>query len=105
MWAEERIRMHEEVVVVTGGNSGSVGLYDSGRGQFFSGDVVYDGELLDKLPDSVIEDYVASMEELLGLEADEIHPGHYRSFDRHTLHGLVTKYIETRKAPLCPGDP
>ncbi|MFC1681497.1 MBL fold metallo-hydrolase [Pseudomonadota bacterium] len=94
-----------EVRHLPGHSSGSVGLYDSRRGQFFSGDVVYDGELLDKLPDSVIEDYVASMEELLGLEADEIHPGYYRSFDRHTLRGLVTKYIETRKAPLCPGDP
>lgn len=93
-----------EVWHLPGHSSGSVGLFDREHRQFFSGDVVYDGELLDKLPDSVVADYVASMERLLELTADDIHPGHYRSFDRVTLRGLVKKYIEAEKAPLCPAD-
>jgi glyoxylase-like metal-dependent hydrolase (beta-lactamase superfamily II) len=93
-----------EVWHLPGHSSGSVGLYDKKHGQFFSGDVVYDGELLDKLPDSVVADYIASMEQLLELSADSIHPGHYRSFDRATLRVLVKKYIETQKAPLCPAE-
>lgn len=66
--------------------------------------MVYDGELLDQLPDSVIDDYIVSMERLLGLNAEEINPGHYRSFDRGYLRTLVRKYIEAKQAPLCPSD-
>ncbi len=91
-----------EVIHLPGHSSGSIGLYDHKAGQFFSGDVVYDGELLDELPDSVIDDYITSVERLLDLKAEETHPGHYRSFDRDHLHFLVKKYINAKKAPLCP---
>lgn len=93
-----------EVMHLPGHSSGSVGLYDAGAKQFFSGDVVYDGELLDELEDSVIDDYLVSMERLLQLTADEVRPGHYHSFDRRRLRELVRGYLDTRKAPLCPGD-
>ena len=93
-----------EVLHLPGHSSGSIGLYDAGSQQFFSGDVVYDGELLDQLEDSVIADYLDSMEKLLRLPTDEVRPGHYRSFDRRRLGELVRGYIEARKAPLCPGD-
>ena len=93
-----------EVIHLPGHSSGSIGLFDSTGRRFFSGDVVYDGELLDQLPDSVIDDYIVSMERLLDLNADEINPGHYRSFDRPYLHTLVRKYIDAKQAPLCPSD-
>ena len=60
--------------------------------------------LLDRLPDSVIEDYVESMERLLELAVDDVHPGHYRSFDRSTLRRLTRAYIDSQKAPRCPAD-
>jgi len=93
-----------EVVHLPGHSSGSIGLYDRASGQFFSGDVVYDGELLDDLEDSVVADYLDSMEKLLQLPTDEIRPGHYHSFDRRRLHELVKTYIDSRKAPRCPSD-
>jgi len=93
-----------EVMHLPGHSSGSIGLYDPGNRQFFSGDVVYDGELLDELEDSVVADYIGSMEKLLQLQTDEVRPGHYGSFDRRRLKELVTSYIDQRKAPLCPGD-
>jgi glyoxylase-like metal-dependent hydrolase (beta-lactamase superfamily II) len=93
-----------EVLHLPGHSSGSIGMYDARRQQFFSGDVVYDGLLLDALEDSVIADYLESMERLLQLQADEVRPGHYRSFDRRRLRELVRSYIDTRKAPLCPGE-
>lgn len=93
-----------EVIHLPGHSSGSVGLYNPRNQQFFSGDVVYDGELLDELEDSVIEDYIATMEKLLQLETDEVRPGHYQSFDKRRLHQLVTNYIEEKKAPICPSD-
>lgn len=93
-----------EVMHLPGHSSGSIGLFERKSGRFFSGDVVYDGDLLDQLPDSVIDDYVSSMERLLELTADETHPGHYASFDRGRLRALVTQYIESKQAPLCPGE-
>ncbi len=93
-----------EVLHLPGHSPGSIGLFDRRAGQLFSGDVVYDGNLLDKLAASVIDDYVNSMQTLLDLKVDEVHAGHYRSFDRRYLHELVRKYIETKQAPLCPSE-
>ena len=93
-----------EVMHLPGHSSGSIGLFNPGDRHFFSGDVVYDGEILDDLEDSVVEDYIDSMEKLLQLKTDEVRPGHYSSFDRRRLRQLVTRYIEEKKAPLCPGD-
>lgn len=93
-----------EVMHLPGHSSGSIGLYNPGKQQFFSGDVVYDGELLDELEDSVISEYISSMEKLLHLKTDEVRPGHYRSFDRRRLRELVTIYIDEKKAPMCPAD-
>ena len=87
-----------------GHSSGSVGLYDLDKQHFFSGDVVYDGELLDDLKDLVVDDYISSMEKLLQLKTDEIRPGHYRSVDRRRLRQLVRHYIDAKKAPLCPAE-
>ena len=67
-------------------------------------EVVYDGELLDKLNDSVVDDYINSMEKLLQLKTDEVRPGHYHSFDRRRLQELVTQYIDDKKAPICPSE-
>lgn len=93
-----------EVLHLPGHSPGSIALFERRAGQLFSGDIVYDGELLDELAASVIDDYVSSMETLLDLEADEVHAGHYRSFGRSCLHELVRRYIDSKKAPVCPGD-
>ena len=93
-----------EVLHLPGHSPGSVGLFDPRAGQFFSGDIVYDGELLDELAASVIDDYIDSMQRLLSLKIDEVNPGHYQSFDRRYLHELVRKYIDSKQAPLCPAE-
>ena len=93
-----------EVLHLPGHSSGSIGLYDASAQQFFSGDVVYDGELLDQLEDSVVDDDLASMEQLLQLKTDEVRPGHYHSFDRRRLRELLRGYIDTRRAPRCPSE-
>jgi glyoxylase-like metal-dependent hydrolase (beta-lactamase superfamily II) len=93
-----------EVMHLPGHSSGSIGLYDAKTQQFFSGDVVYDGQLLDELEDSVVSDYLDSMERLLQLPTGEVRPGHYHSFDRRRLQELVRGYIDTRRAPLCPSE-
>ena len=93
-----------EILHLPGHSPGSIGLYNRKSGQFFSGDVVYDGELLDQLAASVVDDYINSMERLLELAVDEVHAGHYQSFDRRHMRKLVRNYIESKQAPVCPRD-
>ncbi len=93
-----------EVMHLPGHSSGSIGLMKSDHKQFFSGDVVYDGELLDKLEDSAIPNYIESMSKLLSMRPEEVRPGHYESFDTRKLHTLISDYLAANKAPLCPSE-
>ena len=93
-----------EVMHLPGHSSGCIGLYNAKKQQFFSGDVVYDGTLPDNLDDSVVDDYVSTMEKLLQLKTGEVRPGHYHSFDQRRFQELVSQYINEKKAPKCPSD-
>lgn len=93
-----------EVMHLPGHSPGSIALYERKTGQLFSGDVVYDGELLDQLAASVIDDYVDSMQKLLDLNVAAVHAGHYRSFDRRQLRQFVRAYLSSKKAPICPAE-
>ncbi len=87
-----------------GHSSGSIGLYHAKQQTFFSGDVVYDGELLDNLKDSVVDEYLTTMEKLMLLKVQDVRPGHYHSFDQRRLLELVKQYITDKKTPICPSE-
>ena len=46
-----------EVIHLPGHSPGSIGLWEDATGTLFSGDAIYDGPLLDELPESSIADY------------------------------------------------
>lgn len=85
-----------EVVHLPGHTPGSAGLLERDTGILFSGDVVYDGTLLDELPESDVTDYVASMRRLLGLPVRVVHAGHESSFDGDRLKELCESYLAHR---------
>ena len=87
---------HFEVLHLPGHSPGSLGLYDSGSGTLFSGDAIYDGELLDDLPDSSISDYVVTMRRLRELPVQIVHGGHEPSFGRERLIQLIDGYLDRR---------
>jgi glyoxylase-like metal-dependent hydrolase (beta-lactamase superfamily II) len=62
----------------------------------FSGDAIYDGPLLDELPDSDIPTYVSTMRRLEQLPARIVHAGHDPSFDGSKLRQLARQYLERR---------
>jgi len=84
------------VVHLPGHTPGSAGLLESATGILFTGDVVYDGELLDELPESNIDDYVASMRRLAGITPTVVHAGHEDSFGPERLAVLVDEYLTKR---------
>jgi glyoxylase-like metal-dependent hydrolase (beta-lactamase superfamily II) len=85
-----------EVLHLPGHSPGSLGLWEAKTGMLFSGDAVYDGPLLDELPDSDIATYVNTMRRLEQLPARIVHAGHDPSFDGARLRQLARQYLERR---------
>jgi glyoxylase-like metal-dependent hydrolase (beta-lactamase superfamily II) len=87
---------HFEVLHLPGHSPGSIGLLDVKAQTLFSGDAVYDGLLLDDLPDSNITDYLTTMRRLQTLQVRVVHGGHEPSFDGARLVELADAYIASR---------
>jgi glyoxylase-like metal-dependent hydrolase (beta-lactamase superfamily II) len=84
------------VVDLPGHTPGSIGLVDHAESALLSGDAVYDGELLDTLPESDVGQYVRTMDVLRSLEVDVVYPGHGPAFGRERLRDLAEAYIRRR---------
>ena len=80
-----------------GHSPGSIGLWERDTGTLFSGDAIYDGPLLDELPESSIDEYCRTMERLLTLPVTVVHGGHDPSFGRERLRELARAYLERRR--------
>ena len=87
---------HFEVLHLPGHSPGSIGLWESESGTFFSGDALYDGTLLDDLPDSSIPDYLDTMKRIRELPVNVVHGGHEPSFGRERMIELTDAYIRWR---------
>ncbi len=90
---------HLEVFHLPGHSPGSIGLWDKDNAILFSGDALYDGQLLDDLPDSNIPDYIHTMKRLRELPVDVVHGGHEPSFGRERMIELIDAYLEWREGP------
>lgn len=86
-----------EVLHLPGHSPGSIGMWESATGILFSGDAIYDGTLIDELPESSIADYCETMERLLRLPVTVVHAGHDPSFGRDRLQMLATAYLSRRR--------
>jgi len=90
------------VVHLPGHSPGQIGLFDEHNGELFSGDALYDGQLLDDLPRSVPEIYEKTMERLLSMDATLVHGGHRDDFDRPRMKILIEEYLRGRRIMGCP---
>ena len=64
------------VLHLPGHTPGSINLYDADAGHLFTGDVLYDGGLIDTCVGSDIEAYVGTMRALLEVPHTRAFPGH-----------------------------
>ena len=85
------------VLHLPGHSPGSIGLWEERTGTLFSGDAIYDGPLLDELPESSIDDYCTTMDRLMSLPVTVVHAGHDPSFGRDRLRELATAYLRRRR--------
>ena len=97
-------RRRFEVLHLPGHSPGGIGLYDRQTLVLFSGDAIYDGELLDEaLPGVDIGAYVATMRRLIELPVSIVHPGHEQSFDRARMVEIARQYVARRDAKPVSG--
>jgi glyoxylase-like metal-dependent hydrolase (beta-lactamase superfamily II) len=81
------------VLHLPGHSPGSIALYEDATGALFSGDVVYDGDLIDNLSHSDPETLKASMARLRELPVTVVHGGHFASFGRDKLLAIMDEYL------------
>ena len=77
-----------------GHTPGSIGVLEELTGVLYSGDVIYDGYLVDDLPESAVARYRRSMAVLADIEVSVVHPGHCRSFNQARLRELTARYLD-----------
>ena len=82
-----------QVLHVPGHSPGSIGLWDIKAKTLFSGDAIYDGELLDNLYHSDPDTYRQTLDRLIHLDAETFHAGHFPSFGKARLIELAHTYL------------
>ena len=85
------------VIHLPGHSPGSIGLWDARTGTLFSGDAIYDGELLAGLPGSDVQAYVVTMERLRKLPVTVVHGGHCESFGRDRMIEIVDAFLNAHR--------
>ncbi|MGQ3215073.1 MAG: MBL fold metallo-hydrolase [Shinella sp.] len=85
------------VLHLPGHSPGSIGLLDQRTGEFFSGDAIYEGGLVDDLPGCSIEAYKVTMTRLSELDVDIVHGGHGVMFGKDRLHEIAVRYLASKE--------
>jgi len=82
-----------EVLHTPGHSPGSICLWEPATGVLIGGDTIYDGLLIDTLPDSDPVVYGESMRRLKQLKVSNVHGGHRESFGPEKLQFLIDQYL------------
>lgn len=83
-----------EVIHTPGHSPGGIALWEKASGILFSGDIVYDGPLIEDTYHSNARDYVNSMKRLLTLPVSIVHGGHFPSYDRARHQEIITQWLD-----------
>jgi glyoxylase-like metal-dependent hydrolase (beta-lactamase superfamily II) len=81
------------VVHLPGHTPGSIALHEADSGLLFSGDVIYEGQLLDTCIGSNKEAYRATMERLLSFDVTRVCAGHGRVLDQPQMRSIARAYL------------
>ncbi len=93
------------VLHVPGHSPGSIALWEEETGILFSGDTLYDGDLIDILYHSVEAELRESLERLRALPIQVVHAGHYDSFGKDHMNVIIDEYMSGgRRLGKCPND-
>ncbi|TPL00443.1 MULTISPECIES: MBL fold metallo-hydrolase [unclassified Mesorhizobium] len=90
-----------EVIHTPGHSPGGIAFYEKRTGILLSGDIVYDGPLIDDVYHSDIEDYVGTLLAMRDLDVSVVHGGHFPSFGKVRYRQLIDEYVAGKRKPGC----
>jgi glyoxylase-like metal-dependent hydrolase (beta-lactamase superfamily II) len=90
-----------EVIHTPGHSPGGIGLFEKKTGIFLSGDVVYDGPLIDDAYHSDRDVYQATFERIRSLPITIVHGGHFPSFGPTRYRQLIDEYLAGSRKAGC----
>ncbi|MBN9220276.1 MAG: MBL fold metallo-hydrolase [Mesorhizobium sp.] len=82
------------VLHLPGHSPGSIGLFDERNGDFFAGDAIYRGRLIDDLPGSNVHSYRETMQRLLRIEFSRAYCGHGEPIGQNELRSIAGAYLD-----------
>ncbi|MQB12404.1 MBL fold metallo-hydrolase [Agrobacterium sp. ICMP 6402] len=88
---------HFEVIHTPGHSPGGIALWESSTGILFSGDIVYDGELIEDTYHADAADYRRSMERLLQFPVTVVHGGHFPSYGRDQHIRIIRGWLDNKQ--------
>jgi glyoxylase-like metal-dependent hydrolase (beta-lactamase superfamily II) len=83
-----------EVIHTPGHSPGGIALWEAATGILFSGDIVYDGELIEGTSALEQAQYIRSMERLLALPVRVVHGGHFPSYSGEQHKTIILDWLE-----------
>lgn len=89
---------HFEVIHTPGHSPGGIALWEPATATLFSGDIVYDGPLIEDTYHSNATDYHASMVRLYDLPVRVVHGGHFPSYDGARHKEIVKAWLDSKEA-------
>ncbi|HEX6119046.1 MAG TPA: MBL fold metallo-hydrolase [Dongiaceae bacterium] len=90
-----------EVIHTPGHSPGGIALWERRTGILLSGDIVYDGPLIDDAYHSDLGDYERSLRRLAAMPVETVHGGHFPSFGGSRLVPIIDEYLRGRRLPGC----
>jgi glyoxylase-like metal-dependent hydrolase (beta-lactamase superfamily II) len=89
---------HFEVIHTPDHSPGGIALWEAASGILISGDIVYDGPLIEDTYHSDLRDYRASMLRLLELPVRVVHGGHFPSYGAERHKAIIRDWLAAHEA-------
>ncbi|MGF1551400.1 MAG: MBL fold metallo-hydrolase [Paracoccaceae bacterium] len=86
-----------EVIHTPGHSPGGIALWEAATGVLFSGDIVYDGPLIEDTYHANAADYRRSMVRLLDLPVSVVHGGHFPSYGRARHRAIIRDWLDAKE--------
>ncbi|RWO94773.1 MAG: MBL fold metallo-hydrolase [Mesorhizobium sp.] len=90
-----------EVIHTPGHSPGGIALYEQKTGILLSGDIIYDGPLIDDVYHSAVDDYVETLLRMRELDIAVVHGGHFPSFGKVRYRQLIEEYLAQKRQAGC----
>lgn len=87
-----------EVIHTPGHSPGGIALWEAATGILFSGDIVYDGELIEGTSATEQRQYREAMARLLALPVRVVHGGHFPSYSGARHRAMIEDWFRTKNA-------